>query len=105
VPDSPDLDALLRQFEGHLDGFDPTGWEIVAQHRNPWGQIPMTGGGKSLHGRSREYMDRLLAMQRQPDPESRRHHYVPRTYLKRWGFGKQNRRIWNLDTVTGESNA
>lgn len=65
----------------------------------------MTGGGKSLHGRSREYMDRLLAMQRQPDPESRRHHYVPRTYLKRWGFGKQNRRIWNLDTVTGEVRA
>jgi hypothetical protein len=22
--------------------------------------------------------------------------------LKRWGFGKQKRRIWNLDTVTKE---
>lgn len=105
MPDSPDLEAVLREFEGQLDGFDPTGWEIVSQHRNPWGQIPMTGGGKSLEGRSREYMDRLLATQQQPDPKSRRHHYVPRTYLKRWGFGKQNRRIWNLDTVTGEARA
>ncbi|WP_286689394.1 MULTISPECIES: DUF4238 domain-containing protein [unclassified Aeromicrobium] len=48
-------------------------------------------------------MDRLLATQQQPDPKSRRRHYVPRTYLKRWGFGKQNRRVWNLDTVTGEA--
>ncbi|OLT37344.1 hypothetical protein BJF84_27700 [Rhodococcus sp. CUA-806] len=29
-----------------------------------------------------------------------RHDYVPRTYL-RDGGGRQNRRIWNLDTVTG----
>lgn len=105
MPDSPDLDALLRQFEGKLDGFDPTGWKVVSQHRNPWGRVPMTAGGRSLDGGSREYMDRLLATQRQPDRESRRHHYVPRTYLKRWGFGKQNRRIWNLDTVTGEVRA
>lgn len=105
VPDKPDLDALLQQFDGELDGFAGMGWKIVAQHRNPWGRIPMTGGGKSLDGGSREYMDRLLATQRQPDRESRRHHYVPRTYLKRWGFGKQNRRIWNLDTVSGEVRA
>lgn len=65
----------------------------------------MTGGGKSLDRGSREYMDRLLATQRHPDPQSRRHHYVPRTYLKRWGFGNQNRRIWNLNTVTGEVQA
>lgn len=50
-------------------------------------------------------MDRLLATQRQPDRESRRHHYVPRTYLKRWGFGNLNRRIWNLDTDTGDVRA
>jgi hypothetical protein len=50
-------------------------------------------------------MDRLLATQKQPDPKSRRHHYVPQTYLKRWGFGKQNRHVWNLDTITGEVRA
>jgi hypothetical protein len=101
VTHTPDLESLLRQFEGQLDGFDPAGWTIVAEHKNPWGRVPMTGGGKSLDGGSRAYMDRLLATQRQPDPESRRHHYVPRTYLKRWGFGTGNRRIWNLDTVSG----
>lgn len=105
MPDNPDLDALLQQFAGEVDGFDPTGWKIVAQHRNPWGRVPITAGGKSLDGGSQEYMDRLLATQRQPDPLSRRHHYVPRTYLKRWGFGRQNRRIWNLDTVIGEVRA
>jgi hypothetical protein len=60
VPDTPNLERLLRQFEGQLDGFDPTGWKIVAQHRNPWGRVPVTGGGQSLDGGSREYMDRLL---------------------------------------------
>lgn len=105
MSNSPDINALLRQFEGELDSFDPTRWEVVSKQRNPWGRIPMTGAGRSLDGGSREYMDRLLATQRQTDRESRRHHYVPRTYLKRWGFGKQNRRIWNLDTVTGEVRA
>ncbi|MDJ0408914.1 MULTISPECIES: DUF4238 domain-containing protein [Nocardiaceae] len=65
----------------------------------------MTAGGAALDGRSRSYMDRLLETQNQPDPISRRHHYVPRTYLKRWGFGKLKRRIWNLDTITGEVRA
>lgn len=105
MSDPPDVEAILRQFADQLDGFDPTGWQVVAEHENPWGQIPLTAGGEFLEGGTREYMDRLLATQRQPDSESRRHHYVPRTYLKRWGFGKQNRRIWNLDTVTGEVRA
>jgi hypothetical protein len=47
-------------------------------------------------------MDRLLATQMRPDPDSKRHHYVPRTYLKRWASGEKGRRIWNLDTITGE---
>ena len=105
MTDASEVDAILRQFANQLDGFDPTGWQVVAQHKNPWGRVPMTAGGKSLDGGSRAYMDRLLATQKQPDPRSRRHHYVPRTYLKRWGFDKQNRRVWNLDTITGEVRA
>lgn len=89
---------VLQQFEG-LEGFYPAGWQITGTYRKPWGRVPMTAGGKSLDGGSREYMDRLLATQRRPDPMSRRHHYVPETYLKRWSF--DNRRVWNLDTVTG----
>ncbi|MDX1890426.1 DUF4238 domain-containing protein [Mycolicibacterium sp. 050158] len=44
-------------------------------------------------------MDRLLAQQRVPDTESRRHHYVPQTYLRKWSF--DGRRVWALDTMTG----
>jgi hypothetical protein len=44
-------------------------------------------------------MDRLLAQQRVPDTESRRHHYVPQAYLRQWSF--DGRRVWTLDTVTG----
>lgn len=105
VSDAPDVEAILERFAEQLEEFDPTGWRVVAQHVNPWGRIPVTGGGKSLEGGTREYMDRLLGTQRQPDSESRRHHYVPRTYLRRWGFGKQNRRVWNLDTVTSQVRA
>lgn len=105
MADSGKVDAASRRFTKQLNGFDPTGWRIVARHKNPWGRVPMTAGGKSLDGGSRAYMDRLLATQKQPDPKSRRHHYVPRTYLKSWGFDKQNKRVWNLDTVTGKVRA
>lgn len=104
VPD-PDVEDLLRQLGDQVDGFDASGWEVVSRVRNPWGRVPMTGSGESLDGGSREYMDRLRAMSKRPDPESRRHHYVPRAYLKRWGFGNQNRRVWNLDTVTRQVRA
>jgi Protein of unknown function (DUF4238) len=67
--------------------------------RNPWGQVPHTGGGRYLPDAARAYMDRLLAQQRVPDTESRRHHYVPQAYLRRWSF--DGRRVWALDTVTG----
>lgn len=90
---------VLKQFEGRLEGFDPNGWETVGTYVNPWGRVPVTAGGKWLDGGSREYMDRLLATQGQPDPQSRRHHYVPRTYLKRWS--SDGRRVWSLDTVSG----
>lgn len=77
---------------------DISEWRVT-RVRNPWGQIPHTGGGRYLSGAARAYMDRLLAQQRVPDTESRRHHYVPQAYLRQWSF--DGRRVWTLDTVTG----
>jgi hypothetical protein len=77
----------------------PGDWTIVKQVRNPWGQVPLTAGGRSLHGRARDYMDKLLRLQTAEDPVSRRHHYVPKAYLRQWSF--DGKRVWALDTVTG----
>ena len=67
-------------------------------------------GTGSPHGRwalpfhaARAYMDRLLAQQRVPDTESRRHHYVPQAYLREWSF--DGRRVWTFDTATGSVKA
>jgi len=43
-------------------------------------------------------MDNLLGQQRAHDPVSRRHHYVPKSYLRQWSF--DGKRVWTLDTVT-----
>ena len=44
-------------------------------------------------------MNNLLAQGRAHDPVSRRHHYVPKSYLRQWSF--DGKRVWALDTVTG----
>ena len=40
-----------------------------------------------------------LAQQKAQNPVSRRHHYVPQTYLREWSF--DGKRVWAHDTVTG----
>jgi hypothetical protein len=45
-------------------------------------------------------MSRLSAVSNAKDTVSKRHHYVPQTYLRHWSF--DNKRIWALDTVTGK---
>jgi hypothetical protein len=77
-----------------------SGWQVVKRVRNPWGQVPMTAGGMSLPRRSREYVERLAAQSKAKDVQGRRHHYVPKAYLRRWS--PDQKRVWTLDTVTGD---
>lgn len=102
MADGTGQSADVGRLAGEPGDLASGGWTLVAQHKNPWGRVPVTARGQALEGGTRAYMDRLLATQRQADPVSRRHHYVPRTYLKHWGIGAQSRRIWNLDTITGQ---
>lgn len=83
--------------DGTLTGNE--GWKITKTVPNPWGQVPLTAGGRALQGRTREYMARLVSMQKAADPVSRRHHYVPKTYLRQWSA--DTKRVWSLDTITG----
>lgn len=75
------------------------GWKIIKTVPNPWGQVPLTAGGRALPGQAREYMDRLVSLQKAADPVSRRHHYVPKTYLRQWST--DGKRVWSWDTGTG----
>jgi hypothetical protein len=52
------------------DYSDLGNWQVVKSVRNPWGEVPLTAGGRSLPGRAREYMDRLLGQQRQVIPSA-----------------------------------
>ena len=75
------------------------GWQIVDTVRNPWGRVPMTGGGRSLTDGAQQYMARLAAQIQAPDTVSRRHHYVPQAYLRQWST--DTKRVWTWDTATG----
>jgi hypothetical protein len=81
------------------DSSDFGDWQLVSSVRNPWGQVPHTAGGKSLTQTARAFMDNLIKQQDANDPVSRRHHYVPKAYLRQWSF--DDRRVWTLDTVAG----
>jgi hypothetical protein len=97
--ESQPVRPILGDVVGGGESLDALGgWQLIKAVRNPWGQVPMTAGGKSLPSRAREYMDRLAAQREAKDPVNRRHHYVPKSYLRQWSF--DGKRLWALDTVT-----
>ncbi|MFJ4649702.1 DUF4238 domain-containing protein [Nocardia sp. NPDC088792] len=49
-----------------------------------WGRTPTTQGGKDVVQLVREYMKRIEEKAKQRDCPSRRHHYVPQSYLRAW---------------------
>jgi hypothetical protein len=74
-------------------------WQVQEIVPNPWGQIPVTGDGKFLGESARRYFERLIAIGSAADTPARRHHYVPKTHLRRWSA--DGRRVWTLNTETG----
>ncbi|GHI99291.1 DUF4238 domain-containing protein [Streptomyces olivaceus] len=75
------------------------GWKVTKRVANPWGQVPVSGGGQAVNPRVHEYMGKVAAAAERRDCLSRRHHYVPKAYLKAWSF--DGKRVRVLDTVKG----
>ncbi|MEU9663581.1 DUF4238 domain-containing protein [Streptomyces chartreusis] len=74
-------------------------WELVSRVANPWGQVPVSGGGQAVNPRVQEYMANVAAAAARRDCVSRRHHYVPQAYMKAWS--PDGKRVRVLDTING----
>jgi hypothetical protein len=90
----------MLPYSGLMTSPPPDGrWHLQKVTRNPWGEIPLTGGGEFLSHHAKRYYERLLGFAEATDTDARRHHYVPKTHLKRWS--SDGKRVWTLNTDTG----
>lgn len=74
-------------------------WKLVGTVPNPWGQVPVSDNGKSVVATVAGYMSRVREKASRRDCISRRHHYVPQSYLRAWS--PDGRRVRVLDTRNG----
>lgn len=74
-------------------------WELISTVRNPWGEVPLTAGGRSVVPKVAEYMSRVQENAKKRDCVSRRHHYVPQAYMRAWS--PDGKRVRVLDTRNG----
>jgi hypothetical protein len=74
-------------------------WKLVSRVANPWGQVPVSGGGQAVNPRVQQYMANVAEAAARRDCVSRRHHYVPQAYMRAWS--PDGRRVRVLDTING----
>jgi hypothetical protein len=74
-------------------------WALIDSVPNPWGEVPITGGGQSVTPLVEAYMARVAEVATRRDCVSRRSHYVPQSYLRAWSPDRKQVRV--LDTRNG----
>lgn len=77
----------------------PRGWTVLSRHPNPWGVVPVTDGGRFTPEYVTLYMDRVAVEASKRNGASRKHHYVPKSYLRQWCDA--DNMIRRIDTATG----
>lgn len=70
-------------------------WEFIGSVPNPWGKVPVSGGGQSLVPTVQAYMERLAKVAQSRSCKSKRHHYVPQSYLRAWSIDRRRVRVLN----------
>ncbi|WP_424532530.1 DUF4238 domain-containing protein [Sphaerisporangium viridialbum] len=74
-------------------------WKLISRVPNPWGEVAVTDDGRSITPKVKAYMDRIAEVATKRDCVSRRHHYVPQSYLRAWS--PDGKRVRVLDTRNG----
>ncbi|MET8145654.1 DUF4238 domain-containing protein [Sphaerisporangium sp. NPDC005288] len=74
-------------------------WKLISSVPNPCGGVTMTADGQSVDPHVQAYMARVAEVAAKRDCVSRRHHYVPQSYLRAWS--PDGKRVRVLDTRNG----
>ncbi|WP_433521652.1 DUF4238 domain-containing protein [Nocardia pseudovaccinii] len=100
----PDVDTghdrrNLSVFVGGREDDCAVNWTVADSVPNPWGKVPLTAGGQSVVPPVEAYMQRVAEAASTRDCVSRRHHYVPQSYMRAWSPDRKRVRV--LDTRNG----